>query len=118
MTFFDTAMCHKQEKRRKSRAISSGQKLALSVFMQVQTDARQAVYKDHTIVHTVRRWRSSDKRAEYMAVAFISWKMPDRRRRVMHCLTLSKSYATVEEATNAARGEATKWVDQHVLFEL
>jgi hypothetical protein len=53
-----------------------------------------------------------------MAVAFISWKMPDRRRRIMHCLTLTKSYATVEEASNAALDEATKWVDQRVLFEL
>jgi hypothetical protein len=84
--------------------------------MQLRVNAYCAMYKDYTIVHTVRRIGSKVK--EYMAVAFIVWTMPDRRRRVMHCLTLQQTFAAEEEAHNAAFNEARKWVDNHLLFEL
>jgi hypothetical protein len=111
-------MFHKQKKSWGNRGKSPGRKIADDIYMQVETLARQVLYKEHAIAHSVRRWSSSEGSAEYIAVAFITWKMPDRQRRVMHCLTLSKPYSSAAEASNAALDEATKWVDHHVLFEL
>jgi hypothetical protein len=82
--------------------------------MVVRREAHQATYKEHTILCRLRSLAA----AGFVAVAFISWTMPDRHRRIMHCLTLRKPYPTAEEACNAAFEEATKWIDHHVEFEL
>jgi hypothetical protein len=80
--------------------------------MQVQTVQGQIVYKDHTIVSVVRTATGSS--AGFNATAMVSWKMPDRDRRVMQVLTFSTVHATSENAHSTALDQAKAWVDRHV----
>jgi hypothetical protein len=79
-----------------------------------QREAQQLTYKEHTILCRLRSLAA----AGFLAVAFVSWGMPDRYRRVMHCFTLPKPYTKAEDACNAAFDEARRWIDYHVEFEL
>ena len=84
--------------------------------MQVQAVAGQAVcYKDHAIINTARPSTSDQDPPAYIPMAVISWNMPDRLRRVMHCLTLQNLYRSLEDARTAALEEAKEWVDHHIL---
>jgi hypothetical protein len=94
--------------------LDPAQTLHQRLCMLLQPDTQQLVYKEHTILCKLR----SVAAAGVLVMVFISWGMPDRHRRVMHCLTLRKPHATAEDACNAAFGEATKWIDYHVEFEL
>ena len=78
-----------------------------------QRDAQLITYKEHTIVCRLRSLAA----AGFVAMAFVSWGMPDRYRRVMHCFTLPKPYAEAEDACNAAFDEARRWVDHHGEFD-
>lgn len=84
--------------------------------MQLQTVAGQVLYKDHTIVTTPRRGSAPDGDNEaFVPRAVVSWKIPDRERRIMQCVTLQKLYRSIEDARTAALQEAKAWVDRHSL---
>jgi hypothetical protein len=84
-------------------------------MMQVQAVLGQVYYRDHTIINIARPSQSGFQFAAYIAMAVISWKMPDRFRCVMHCLKLPDSYRSLEDARTAALVEAKAWVDRHRL---
>jgi hypothetical protein len=92
----------------------AGEKIALTIrTMQPQTVAGQVLYKDHTIISIVRMSTPVEDPAKYFSVAMISWKLPDRQRRIMYCLTLERLFRSVEDARSAAIERAKAWVDYH-----
>jgi hypothetical protein len=83
-------------------------------YMQIQAASDQVHYKEHTISSIVRISVSSEGATVYVPVALISWMMPDRLRRVMHCVTSRTLCTTAEEARDKALEEAHTWIDQHL----